>query len=733
MKIFRSLVLILSSLLAVFMLAGCISPTADTPAGQEPTTGTSAILGDVEPFTVAVTVGDNPETRSVAGPDSSRIKETGLSNIRNFFQLIVIDSSGKLVALNEVRRTGDDHTTAELLIKHLPIGQTYHFLLLMGYWDRIYGMGANYAYTASPPTLLATGLKTQEINGSATVMITMYPLVVDTKFTNNNTTVAAAIGDAVSLLPVNSTVTWTIQQGANAATSGLRTLVAAQKVWNSAAGDTLTSTSIQTLLNGAASTANLTGTNKNEITRSLTIDGWSKIGTSGSVNFNLTYIPFNLSTASLWSAYNEDSFFTLVGTKTPEWIIRNGVNNTAQNAQTTFDAGVNWANGGNGNGAVKFKVAATQTSSTLKLKDGSFLGPATTSPKIKFSTEGYDGTAEWYYAVVAAGGGEPALSDYLAMPSNSLGVGSNYEKTITVSGGMASNEYNVYVILFKNGQTSKPLVINNASYISAIYNWDEEGPGDNSNIANQDLLTVLGVASPAEAIEELHRRLNNDGGGTEYLDGLKLGMYLDLKDGIKVDDSRIMWKDDWQNLRIVIASFNQYKGQNGNTKNHIKFVFKNIPVNKQMRSDTSTYDGYPQSDTSILRFYLENQFLAGLKTALGEKDYFYNITRTITGGYYSNWQSTDFSAKIFIDTATEVFGSTTHGHPESEATLRQTPLYKVGGTAQKRYGGEYASWWLGSPDNATSQQYFCTVNPNGDAFITFTTDAIGVVPAFCIY
>jgi hypothetical protein len=271
-----------------------------------------------------------------------------------------------------------------------------------------------------------------------------------------------------------------------------------------------------------------------------------------------------------------------------------------------------------------------------------------------------------------------------------------------------------------------------------------KGAGDNTVIDEQNLLTFLEVSTAKEAIEELHKRLNNkpDGDGTEYLAGLKLGMYLDLPslfDGTSTITGN-GGDEGTQNLRIVIASFNQYKdtettkGLTPNTKNHIKFVFKNIPILKQIRSDESSDGGYPyEGETAVLKPYLEGDFLSGLQEVLGP-DYFYEITRTITGGSYGAWEAEDFEAKIFIDTEKEVFGTTMLGHTVSEAGLTQTALYAKGGVAWqiKKYNGSSTYWWLGSPYSG-STSYFCYVIGSGAATLTIANHGYGCAPAFCIW
>jgi hypothetical protein len=145
--------------------------------------------------------------------------------------------------------------------------------------------------------------------------------------------------------------------------------------------------------------------------------------------------------------------FGLNGTNVPVWIIRNGVNDLAQDVNTDFEklGKSDMPEGTNGNGAVSFAIAADSPANPedpqdgdLVIKDGTFVGPSNSStPKIGFTTAGYDGTAGVYYAVVAAGADAPAYSAY----TNSLGLleAGDYEKQITLL-GTADNDYDVYVI-----------------------------------------------------------------------------------------------------------------------------------------------------------------------------------------------------------------------------------------------------------------------------------------------
>jgi hypothetical protein len=466
----------------------------------------------VEPFSVDVFIGDTG-ARSVAGPDANRIK----GDIRNIIQLIVMDDTGNIAAFDEVRRESDAQTEAELWIDSLPFGKSYHFLLLMGHWERNYAAestGGPYEYTAAPPTLLAAGLKEQVVTGSGKVTVTMWPVVVDTVFTSLAGTIGPEViagkPGEVSLLPVNWDVKWTVQYG-------LSDLVKAQKVPDSGAGEALLLKSAQTLVGTGTDTWNGATLNGNIITRSIETytSGFGKIGTSGFVNFKLEYIPYNLNGSggtNPWTALDASSVFDLSGTREPVWIIRNGVNDLAQDVNTDFTLfhkkggpGIGTANG---NGGVRFGVAAKTPGgpdgSTLVVKDGVFVGPAgSTMPDIRFTTSGYNGDAEGYYAVVSAGPPVPGYSAYIG----SLGPLTPGTHTEQISLPGTSN-YDVYVIIFKDGAVSAPLKINTGSG-SVIINpvWGEDpylslyvkSDGLDTNAGNRD----NPLATVQEALERL--------------------------------------------------------------------------------------------------------------------------------------------------------------------------------------------------------------------------------------
>ena len=258
------------------------------------------------------------------------------------------------------------------------------------------------------------------------------------------------------------------------------------------------------------------------------------------------------------------------------------------------------------------------------------------------------------------------------------------------------------------------------------------GDGDNTTISEENLLTVLGVSTVAEAIEELHLRINNKVSGNAYLGGLKLGMYLDLP-SLNDGSDTLTHDATYQNLRIRIAGFNHYKNAQ-NTWNHIVFEFKHIPIKKQMRTDNTNDDGYPKSTgTVVLKPYLEGGFLTGLKAALGitgdKTDYIRPVRRNVTQGQNGAWTKTAFDAAIFLPCEKEVFGTNAYGDETTEADLAQLPIYVQGQTKIKKCNGSTERWWVGSPGKSTSQ-YFCLVNTSGNSSATWPDATVGCSPCF---
>jgi hypothetical protein len=255
---------------------------------------------------------------------------------------------------------------------------------------------------------------------------------------------------------------WTVRQGSFG--DGFADLVKAQKIPAPAAGEALLVKSKKAVIRGegladAEPEVSLNGSVVTLASTGSYTTGLSRIGKGGSAAFKLEYVPFNIRAGGTnpWAAFDGKSAFELTGGKEPVWMIRNGVNDEEQDGNTDFETP--WNGVVNGNGAVRFMVAAEGPGS-MAIKDGKFEGPANgaaaTSPDITFTTEGYMGQAEAYYAVVETGASEPALGAYTSL--GSVAAGEN-RKTITLP-GTDEEGYDVYVVLFKDGKVSASFKIN---------------------------------------------------------------------------------------------------------------------------------------------------------------------------------------------------------------------------------------------------------------------------------
>ncbi|MDR2743384.1 MAG: hypothetical protein LBB98_14720 [Treponema sp.] len=476
--------------LPVLLLAGCFNPIS---MERQKIGGGGNGLG-ADPFTIDIMIGKDGETRSVTGPDVARIKGDG----RNIIQLIVVDKvTGNITAFDEVRRESNSLDPAIFTIDSIPIGKTYSFLLLMGHWERDYARevannNGKYVYLeANPPTLMAAGFKEQLITNNGKVSITMWPIVVDTIFKTVDTGVPGILRmreavmnagkpENVTLLPVEWTVNWMVKRGTSG--DGLDVLVRAQKAIDCQAGDELLVKSKGSIVRGTGLndlTTKEPTVKGNIVTLPIGSDytkGIRRIGAEGSVNFKLEYIPYNLKDGSKWMAYNGKSAFDLDG-KAPVWIIRNGVNDQAQDQDTDFNNfGKTDTGKANGNGAISYKVAAVGAGDKefpgyldLTLTKGQFkrLSNSNTA-KITFTTGGYDGTGEAYYAITGQNDPEPLYSAY----TESFGglAAGTHEKEVKLP--TAEGNYFVYVVLFKNGNVSKRIRYDTViGALEVDFNW----------------------------------------------------------------------------------------------------------------------------------------------------------------------------------------------------------------------------------------------------------------------
>jgi hypothetical protein len=510
MKTKKSFIFWAIGLIAI-LFAGCFSPVG-IPEGQ---IADKPAAPDIQPFTMTVYIGpQDGQERAIAGPSITNIQ----SGLYNFIQLIVLDEDGAIYAYDESRRDNSGEKEAILRIDSIPFGKRIHFLLLLGYWERNYGGDTaadgvtTFAYNQNAkPVLLAAGYQSELIEGSGAVTVTMWPLAVNTKFTAAGVPmVESGIGIPAELLPErNWSVNWDIRRN-TAAANGLEYLIEAQKVVNSESSELLIKDK-KFFLDGEVVSPQQGTITANNLALNLGTYSVTDIGVPHWMNFNLEYIPYNITDAAPWSQYNDKSKFDLAA-GVPVWIIRNGLNDSRQDENTRFDSSLGQIAGDtryNGNGAVvtmaKEEKGFTDTDPEDGIPDGAeddngdgypdgpgtvdehdfliyngrFLGPATSAnPAISFKTAGYQGGATVYYGITEANGtynaGNPLPYSKFTPFAASYAVGGPHVETVALP--EAGKEYDIWLMFMKDGKVSNRIAINTvSSYIDVDWIWGPDG------------------------------------------------------------------------------------------------------------------------------------------------------------------------------------------------------------------------------------------------------------------
>jgi hypothetical protein len=342
---------ILAALLAV-LLAGCFNPAdlqEEDSKAFEPTAVTFNLLTGPE-------ASFSPSTaRSVAGFASARIKLTG---IRNYVQVVVVDTQSKQIAgYADARKKNNGEETVTLDVKEVPTGKTYSILYLAGHWERNYGaewFGGDYAYTDNPPTLLTAGISDPlYFTQDTSVTITIWPISVDTSFTGAAGTVEPVVTNGRPAPVLLSGTSWNanwkvIRPDTATSANGFHDLLRAQQVVNSAWTNLQTISSSAVILTPTGTVSAVPTVNGNVVSLSLA-------GYSGNLaaNFALQFVPYNLSAG--WTPYDNAAPWST----RPVWVVRNGLNDSAQNDYTDFVQFGQSASSEqyNGNGAVRFSIS----------------------------------------------------------------------------------------------------------------------------------------------------------------------------------------------------------------------------------------------------------------------------------------------------------------------------------------------------------------------------------------
>jgi hypothetical protein len=463
MKIMKVLFLTLFGFLAASLLLGCLNPVSFNAGQAEPESVSASKAADWEPFTVTLTInGDGSASmdgggsaRAVAGLPGDTIKGNG-NGARNYMQLIVAQN-GQIQSISENRQTAAGGGAS--FSPNVSSGNNYDFLFLMGHWERD-NDGTPYQYKNDLPTLLAAGFTSYSIlPGSNTVTITMYPLVVETKFTSAaSSAVENQAAGVFPLIPGTWTMEWNVTNGAGGINPFDKLVEAQKKITGQASNNTLLLKSQSAVGSSSLTGGNLAG---HIFTQPIGTYKLPQTGTTGNANFKLEYVPFGVLNSVSWPSNSVLNKINGV----PVWIIRNGVNDTVQNSSTDFSTPNDWAAGSkNGNGAARWTIAPPKGPGadgvTLAVTGGASTWTAGENPKIGFTLGGDTGNAEVYYEVVAKDGGVPSnYSGYTFLNNYNMPGVYPMAQEITLDPSQTGAAYDVWVIIYKDGRVSNPYKI----------------------------------------------------------------------------------------------------------------------------------------------------------------------------------------------------------------------------------------------------------------------------------
>ncbi|MDR2247810.1 MAG: hypothetical protein LBE17_14260, partial [Treponema sp.] len=348
------------------LLAGCFSPITAIPPAAPVSAPRQQGDGGPAPFTVDIrlSLGDDAaEARFLAGPSADQ-----LAGIYNFMELAVLDdkASKTIFTATEAGRDGN----------------------------------------GPMPGKMGAGLQSQAIDKSGKVTITMWPLEVDTAFilTAKNNRKGVKEDARVYLRGAGTwTVRWTFAAGTKGDT--MKTLLDAKQVVSAGAAAVFEQADLTVRREAAAGTGAVV--DLHTVTAPL---GDLAVGDEGAVSFNLKYRAFNLSSNN----------------SLKEWIIRNGVNDSAQDANTDFGNPAAWTGGGgkNGNEAVSFAVRDED----LDLASHIPLPATGVTPDSSFAASWYTGViTEW--SPELGGGGFEEGRKYTATVTLTAKAGYDFDST----------------------------------------------------------------------------------------------------------------------------------------------------------------------------------------------------------------------------------------------------------------------------------------------------------------
>jgi hypothetical protein len=256
----------------------------------------------------------------------------------------------------------------------------------------------------------------------------------------------------------------------------------------------------------------------------------------------------------------------------------------------------------------------------------------------------------------------------------------------------------------------------------------------NASIKAKFGITETRIPGVKKTFEALHGFI--EGGGLVSMSNvIQLGDWIDLEGGITVNDYAVdtsyaatggfQYTGASDSTRLIVVGINSFNGRNGNNRQHVVFMFKNIPVERRMNPTDTNAGGYAASE---MRKYLvpysgsSGNFLTGLENAGVPQEVLWGPNRIIAREH-NGTDTNVISDLLWLPTEWEIFGSS-RGHPSSETASNQVWL---------NYSNNGAIYCLSSPWFDLPNSFCYAAGPkHGPVNWSYATTARGVIPAFCV-
>jgi hypothetical protein len=737
--------------------------------------------------------------RSAAGADGAQI-QAGVGTLRNFFQMILVDVSARDQIWDfDERMSIPGEARPTLTVGFLP-GRTYGILILMGH-----KAGAD-----APPTLLASGyaMKTLEAGVNALEM-PLVPIVVGAAFTHYANPqdvrqpgrLARTVGlDANAVYALVCTLGSATRYAGGRPGDALREVTGdgaaplreADKAachgrddWMPPDGLHLVANYARYSFNPAGQASDVpdwyekNGGHGTNGVATYTVEAGQASDVAGSVYFNMVYAPFGLKALNNWKDRGK---FSHPVADVPLWIIRNGLNDAPQNADTNFGVYDGTASY-NANGALSVGVAAAGGVAA----QGAGLYEDNNPWPIDAGLAGAPTDLTAALAFLDGKGAQGAYGGYTVR----LRVQPDRPTRITLGTAAAASDY--YANIKRSGLLIEGTTPIRLKPVEALWapNSNTVSYGANVRAAPafpavnpdpaKDLMVKFGVKAAGYKEYDVEDVADAFNAVSVYLKSLAdpavisnidLGDYIDLpflhvaaygadsganntpdaKGLIDIAANSAINKNNGALLRLFVVGKNSFKaggsyagGGTGSTDAHVVFQFQNLPGGHRMNPTQTSANGYVASE---LRRYLADYdrsatggaFLAGLLAAGVPDAVLWAPERAMAkeSGSASASDVHIITDKVWLPTAWEMQGTQVNSN-KAEGGTNQARLEYYDSVAKciKYYTDAdpaVSLWWAASPTTwAGAGGYFCIVNNNNGYVYASKANAVcGLAPAFCV-